>query len=487
MAIGAQRWRLYERASVFFYALLLFSATTVQGQQQKPGDAQQKPLATAHSPRRHTDLAVLGYVTPWNTAGNQLVEEYRGKFDIVSPVWYTVHADEAKTDGVYEVRGGPPADQDVEWYKRLQQPSTSSDGAELKPLKVAPRFILDGWTQDDYHRLVFNETRWQILSDVVNKIVNDMSYDGIVFESGATYALAPSLTALSRALRDASKILVVVMQPVRTPGERFDALAGNQAQMVEALNDVILKSLPQLALVADFFSVMTYDMTGPGGREISRRDVGQDSKIGKAAAQGNVREPGPNTSADWVRENLVAFIEASDPSTANEQFFEFIPESHQVARKFLMGQPLYGYKYPVFYADAATGKIVKPTPVDPSPEHAIMTGVAAPKPRHRAPEGSKPILRAGGEPITAREIRDILNEHKPEVFKLEPEGEYYFDFDSKKDEGWTRVFLPMGEGMGHVMDVIGDVVEDDLQYSFGGAGIALWEVGQSSEELLASI
>lgn len=483
MAAGAWRWRVFERAIALFCGLLL--ATLVESQQADDGQAQ-KPL-NSHNARRHPELTVLGYVTPWNSAGNGLVEKYRDRFDIISPVWYTVHAEETNPEHIYEVRGGPPNDQDVEWYKRLQQPSKSSEGADYKPLQIAPRFILDGWSQDDYHKLVFNETRWQILADVVNNVVKDMSFDGVVFESGATYALAPSLTALSAALHDAGKILVVVMQPVRTPGERFDALAGNQAQMVEALNDVILQSLPQLALVADFFSIMTYDMTGPGGREISRRDVPEDSKIGKAAAQGNVREPGPNTSADWVRENLVAFIEASDPSTANGQFFEFRPEDHQVARKFLMGQPLYGYKYPVFYADKVTGKIVQPTPVDPSPQHAIMTGSAAPKRRHRVPEGAKPILRAGGEPITAREIRDILNEQKPEVLKLEPEGEYYFDYDNKKDKGYMRIFLPTPESLGNVEDTIGGVVEDDLQYSFGGAGIALWEVGQSSEELLASI
>lgn len=481
MAASLWRWRLYERVLVLLLAFHLLAWTA-----QAADDDAQKPLASQDG-RWHPGLTVLGYVTPWNTAGNQLVEDYRAKFDIVSPVWYTVHTVETNSGSVYEVRGGPPNAQDVEWYKRLQHPPTSPGGAELKPLKVAPRFILDGWAQDDLQRLVFNETRWQMLSDAVLQVVTDMSYDGVVFESGATYALAPSLTTLSAALHDTGKILVVVMQPVRTPGERFDALAGNQAQMVEALNDVILGSLSQLALVADYFSVMTYDMTGPGGREISRRDVSDDSKIGKAAAQGNVREPGPNTSADWVRENLVAFIEASDPSATNERFFQFRPEDHRVARKFLMGQPLYGYKYPVFYADKVTGKIVKPTPVDPSPDHAIMTGIAAPKPRHRLPEGAMPILRAGGEPITAREIRDILNDQKPEVFKLEPEGEYYFDYDTKTDQGHARIFLPTPESLSHVLDVIGDVVEDDLQFSFGGAGIALWEVGQSSEELLASI
>lgn len=480
MAAGALRWKLLEGLHVFLVIVLL--TTSAQGQQ----DDTQKPISSKN-PRKHPGLPVLGYVTPWNSHGKQLVEDYREKFDIVSPVWYTVHADETQSGQVYEVRGGPPSEDDVEWYQRLNQPSTSSDGHELAPLQVTPRFILDGWEQEDYHNFVFNETRWQMLSDVILAVVKEMSFDGIVFESGATHALSTSLTSLSAALHAEDKILVVVMQPIRTPGETYDARAGNQAEMIQALNSVILQSLPQLSLVADYFSIMTYDMTGPGGRDINRRDVADDSMLGTAAAKGNVREPGPNTSADWVRENLLAFIQASDPSNTNEQFFQFIAEDQQASRKFLMGLPLYGYKYPVFYADKVSGKIVKPTPVDPEPHYAMMTGAGAPKPRHRAPKGSTPILRAGGEPITAREIQDVLNEHKPEVLRLDPEGEYYFDFESKKGEGYTRVFFPKDESMGHVLDIIKDVVDDDFQYSFGGAGIALWEVGQSSEDLLASI
>ena len=45
---------------------------------------------------QHSELTVLGYVTPWNPRGKHLTEEYRRKFDLVSPVWYTVHADESQ-------------------------------------------------------------------------------------------------------------------------------------------------------------------------------------------------------------------------------------------------------------------------------------------------------------------------------------------------------------------------------------------------------
>lgn len=181
----------------------------------------QKPTAPepieSIGPKRHSDLPVLGYVTPWNSRGKQLVEDYRQKFDLVSPVWYTVHADEAKVNEVYSVRGGPPAKEDEDWYQRLQKPKPSSDAA--KPLQIVPRFILDGWDQDNFQNLIFNETRWQLLSEAIMDVVVEKSFDGVVFESGASYALGPPLTKLSELLHNKDKLLILVMPPVRAPGD----------------------------------------------------------------------------------------------------------------------------------------------------------------------------------------------------------------------------------------------------------------------------
>lgn len=181
----------------------------------------QKPTApepvASSGPKRHPDLPVLGYVTPWNSRGKQLVEDFREKFDLVSPVWYTIHADEANVDEVYAVRGGPPAKEDEEWYQRLQKPAASS-GAP-KPLQIVPRFILDGWDQDNFQNLIFNETRWRLLSEVIMDVVTERSFDGVVFESGASYALGPPLTKLSEVLHAKDKLLILVMPPVRAPGD----------------------------------------------------------------------------------------------------------------------------------------------------------------------------------------------------------------------------------------------------------------------------
>lgn len=182
---------------------------------QKP-DAAPEPVESS-GPKRHPDLPVLGYVTPWNSRGKQLVEDYRDKFDLISPVWYTVHADDTSTDEVYVVRGGPPAKDDEAWYQRLQRPTAWSDPA--KPLQIVPRFILDGWDQDNFQNLLFNETRWRLLSDAIMDVVVERSFDGLVFESGASYALGAPLTKLSELLHAKDKLLILVMPPVRAPGD----------------------------------------------------------------------------------------------------------------------------------------------------------------------------------------------------------------------------------------------------------------------------
>lgn len=231
---------------------------------------------------------------------------------------------------------------------------------------------------------------------------------------------------------------------------------------------MILQPLAGLSHYIDYFSIMTYDMSGPGGREL-RDGTGfpEGSAIRKAIAQGQAREPGPNTSADWVKDNLVAFIEASaagamDPSQSPA-------ESRLESRKFLMGMPLYGYKYPVLFVDKTSGDLVK-RPAEGADAETVT-----------------PILRGAGEPVIMTEILDMIKEKKAQVLKSAEDGEYFFDYEKRPGTGCWRVFLPTSEGISKVFDTIQDVVDDDFQYVFGGAGVALWEVGQSSNGLLASI
>ena len=231
---------------------------------------------------------------------------------------------------------------------------------------------------------------------------------------------------------------------------------------------MILQSLAGLSHYIDYFSVMTYDMTGPGGRELHDGTGFPDgSSIRRAVAQGQAREPGPNTSADWVRDNLVAFVEASAAGAMDPS--QYPAQSRWASRKFLMGMPLYGYKYPVLFVDKKTGDFVK-RPAEGADAEAVM-----------------PVLRGAGEPVIMTEILDMIKEKKAQVLKSEEDGECFFDYEKRPGTGCWRVFLPTRESISKVFDTIQDVVDDDLEYAFGGAGVALWEVGQSSTGLLASI
>ncbi|KAK7713288.1 hypothetical protein SLS64_004537 [Diaporthe eres] len=420
----------------------------------------QKPTAPepveSSGPKRHPDLPVLGYVTPWNSRGKQLVEDYQEKFDLVSPVWYTVHADEANAAEVYSVRGGPPSKEDEEWYQRLQKPGASSGAA--KPLQIVPRFILDGWDQENFQNLIFNETRWRLLSEVIMDVIAERSFDGVVFESGASYALGPPLTKLSEVLHAKDKLLILVMPPVRAPGDG----------MTDAHNSMMLQPLAGLSHYIDYFSVMTYDMTGPGGRELHDGTGFPDgSSIRRAITQGQAREPGPNTSADWVRDNLKAFVEASQAGAMDPS--QLPSGSRWASRKFLMGMPLYGYKYPVLFVDKKSGDFVK-RPAEGADVEAVTS-----------------VLRGAGEPVLMTEILDVIKKKKAQVLKSEEDGEFYFDYEERPGTGFWRVFLPTSEGISKVFDTIQKVVDDEHEYAFGGAGVALWEVGQSSSGLLASI
>ena len=442
-----------NQLQMFLCLLVLFLPVFAQGVQEVLDTASLKEaLPDLYKTKQHPELPVLGYVTPWNSRGKQLVETYREKFDLVSLVWYTVHADEDASE-LYEVRGAPPEKEDEEWYRRLQQPHSS----QSRPLQIVPRFMLDGWTQQDFRNLMFNVTRWTTLSTAIMNEVGKMGFDGIVFESGVTHVLGQALSTLSEALHEKEKVLILVMPPIRTS----TALGESDAKMFEAQNDMILQSLASLSSVADYFSIMTYDMTGPGGRG-SETYFPDDSPI-MVAQHGRVREPGPNTNAKWVRENLVSFAEASDPDLAlpgqfDDGSFQFRPE---LSRKFLMGLPLYGYTYPILFIDKKSGSSKRPDLSDQT--------IA--------------VLRGAGSPVIMPEVLELMKEVEPEIFKSK-DGEFFFDY--VKSDGYWRAFMPTKESMSHVLDTIHEVQQDD-QYSFGGAGVALWEVGQSSVELLSPL
>ncbi|KAI1270051.1 hypothetical protein F5Y18DRAFT_366932 [Xylariaceae sp. FL1019] len=410
-----------------------------------PKSVREKKDVHPETPKKYPDVPVLGYVTPWNSRGKQLVEDFRVKFDIISPVWYTIHPD-ADSTKVYRIEGGPPSEDDVTWYKRLQTPSASAS----KVVKITPRFILENWNQDDYNNLIFNQTRWDILSSSVWGVVKDMSYDGIVFESSATHAMGGALEPLSTLLHTHGKILTLVMPPLRTA-------AGHGAQ-----NRVILESIPPLAKITDYFSIMTYDFTGPAGLETDRA-FPAGSTMAKSKKHGKVREPGPNTSLEWIKVNMGALshLLTLDSQSVLGEHFQF---SEEITARMLMGMPLYGYTYPVTFADAKTGDVLKK--------------------KAKEQKDIVPILVGPGKALTALEAEKLLDEHGSAI-QQDSDGEYFFYY--VENGVYWRATIPTTESLSSALAVLDqgiDVLKQDPTIQPLKAGVALWEVGQSSLELL---
>ncbi|KAH8669132.1 hypothetical protein BX600DRAFT_461265 [Xylariales sp. PMI_506] len=426
------------------------------------GEQPQRPVHSEPTPKHHAELPVLGYVTPWHSRGKDLVEKYRHKFDLVSPVWYTVHATPGDDAHPYQVRGGPPVDEDKDWYQRLQQAESG------KPLKIIPRFMLDDWKTEDYRAFAFNETKWDLLTETIMTVLHDMSYDGMVFESAATRLIPDPLLNLAQALHDADKLLVLVLPP--SPS---DTSLAQDAEMQETTQRAFMETLEALAGIPDYFSVMTYDMSGPSGR-IMNRAWPKGTDAFSAAKMGRIREPGPNSDARWVRNNMIALHTLSlvqHMRMGQSEKCKGACKGRLEHSKFLMGLPLYGYTYPIFFTNSKTGVAV------PSPVPGVTWAQYA-----------VPILRGAGEAIIMPAIQDLIEKHKPEVHELENEGESYFDYE--QDDGLWRVFYPSPKSMGGILDLLSKDLDDPLDgitFSRENSGAALWEVGQATEDLLETL
>lgn len=434
--------RLIQRAAQLGFCLV-WAAILVRGENQHPVGKQTEPAAEQRT-RQHPELPVLGYVTPWHSRGKQLVEDHRGSFDIVSPVWYTVHLNGNDAAERYTVRGGPPDKDDESWYQRLQKPSPSGS----KALQIMPRFLLDGWTQEDYRQLAFNGTLWSQIATVIMQTVEDMSFDGIVFESTASHVLYGPLSELSKRLWVQEKTMILVLRPTREHDESHE--------------DISEQTVKLLTHVVDYFSVMTYDMTGPGGIEWEE-PFPADSPLHTPQTQHNVRLPGPNTSAAWIRHNIVALRSNQDYDIASN--FPVLYSGDGSAKvglgRFLIGLPLYGYKYPVMFANAESGKIIQERGED---------------------EDELCIMRGSGEAVVMSQIEDLIEKHQPKLQKEHGKNpEYYFDY-VENGSPW-RLYLPTVESMSKILNVISQSSEDQDS----GCGVALWEVGQSSTELLLTL
>ncbi|CAO1616371.1 unnamed protein product [Sympodiomycopsis kandeliae] len=455
--------------------------------------------------RRNEQLNILGYVTPWNPEGYDLVENYRGRFDSVSPVWYTL---KPTLDDVtkYAIAGGPNW-QEVAWARRLSQPSNNEiTGQELPPVKVLPRVLLEGWSKQQFSQLLSSFLEGMALTEAIVAEIVTRNFDGVVLETGAIWALYEPVKMLAERLHNEGKDLVIVLPAIRDADPES--------------NQLITSVAKRLAPIVDGMHVMTYDHLGPMGAPAKfERPIPEDSPL----LRDGVRTPGPNAPHSFIRENIIALSGASDEHEKNEEdqgfatmenregssfdprdATNFQPEYEAanttsispatILDKLLVGISMYGYEYPIaFMNDAGIPQLTTPPP---SP---IMSkdNSTAEQAKYRAKADKRdstrpvtPILGNAGKAITIRYLIDVLKNNKALVRKDAASGENYIEYVKAKEDGSThktadgseapvawyrRAFFPSPNTIRERLDTVEET---------RAGGIALWDVGQGGAWLL---
>ncbi|CAG7833858.1 unnamed protein product [Allacma fusca] len=227
---------------------------------------------------------VLGYVTPWNNQGYDIVKTFANKFTMISPVWLQI---KRKPAGTFFMTG--THDVDHEWIREIRKRGKKSN------LKVLPRVLFDGWTSDDYYSLFTTGTEPKELTKTIITSAKAYKFDGIVLEvwsqlgGQARKALQMLVKTVGEALAKAQLTFILVVPPAVT----------NQGKPGMIEHDDILNMFHYV----DYFSVMSYDYSSP-------------------------ERPGANSPYKWVEK----CIETLAPTTTER-------------KKFLIGLNFYGYDY----------------------------------------------------------------------------------------------------------------------------------------------
>lgn len=246
----------------------------------------------------------------------------------------------------------------------------------------------------------------------------------------------------------------------------------------------------------------------------------------RQAKRENLRQPGPNTSPTWITENLEAAVTAAaEPAPDMEQpegrhkqsIFGEVSEEMQdmfgldgsnplnyddfsagdaeeskaapgTIAKFLMGMPMYGYQYPLFFIDRNTGQGVERSPA--------RTKAQAEKAQED--RSAVPFLRGPGEALTMAAVNDLLVKHPHARLTHDAaSAESWFDYRERLpldlpenrqqygvrpgDEIYWRVYMPTRTSMAQRLLAL---TSSDAH---SRAGVSLWEVGQASEMLLVDL
>jgi len=196
---------------------------------------------------------------------------------------------------------------------------------------------------------------------------------------------------------------------------------------------------------------------------------------------------------DRIRFAATEVLDEDEEKAKEKQFEEeqqVIDELALIRGKLLMGMPMYGYQYPVFWIDKAVGQGV---PVPP-PANAAQAKQLLARADTSADSALLAFLRGPGEALTMDGIVSVLTDNDGVIVDTkQSDGEGWFDYAEtitketlkarqshgvkEGDQIYWRLYLPLPSATRTRLTALDNKAE--LQ-----AGLSLWELGQASPILL---
>ncbi|KAK5641609.1 hypothetical protein RI129_010156 [Pyrocoelia pectoralis] len=242
------------------------------------------------------DGIVLGYVTPWNSHGYDIAKQFGNKFTHISPVWLQIRP---KGPLKYEITG--THDVDRNWMADVRK------AGERVKVKIVPRVLLEGFTNDDYGGLLGSVDAIRAFSKTLSEAAKKWKFDGFVMEIWPQLAgrlrdttiLIELIKTISNDLKEKRLDMILVIPPQREGMGMFNS------EHYNALYDHLTA-----------FSLMTYDYS-------------------------NIQRPGPNAPIQWMNEcinSLTSSLKSYDKILTG---FNFYGNAYTATG----GGPIVGHEY----------------------------------------------------------------------------------------------------------------------------------------------
>ena len=260
--------------------------------------------------RQHSSMPILTYITPWNSNGYQYTVDYIYKFDIISPVWYTMKlsttqsTNNNKSSRFHAYIDGR-LNTDNYYLTELHNKSIEFNHT----ISITPRILLEFDNAGTILKLIKSNKLQQYVTHKIIALIQQYSYNGIVLECTNVYPITQQLindksignklvnkfiVTFSRAIKQYNNklLFILVVRPTNP-----NSLYYNYHDFLYTQSSV------------DYISLMTYDYSASS------------------------TTPGGNAPIQWISDSIHNLIGVHNLN------------NHTITNKLLIGLNYYGYQW----------------------------------------------------------------------------------------------------------------------------------------------